>query len=55
MAKIHQKVSDGWRTGHSIEDFAKVRSYLETGRKHTHNPFELLYQLNTTGPWQLPT
>ena len=55
MAKVHQRVSGGWRTSHGIETFARIRSYLETGRKHGHNPYTLLHQLHTTGPWPLPT
>jgi transposase len=54
MAKIHQKISGGWRTSHGIEIFAQIRSYLETARKHGHNPYTALHQLHTTGPWPLP-
>lgn len=55
MAKVHQKISGGWRTGHGIETFARIRSYLETARKHGQNPYTVLEQLHTTGPWPLPT
>lgn len=54
MAKIHQKISGGWRTSHGIEIFAQIRSYLETARKHRQNPYTALHQLHTTGPWPLP-
>lgn len=54
MTKIHQKISGGWRTSHGIEIFARIRSYLETARKHGHNPYTALEQLHTTGPWPLP-
>jgi transposase len=55
MAKVHQRISGGWRTPTGIETFAQIRSYLETGRKHHQNPLDLLYQLFTTGPWPLPS
>jgi transposase len=53
MAKVHQKISGGWRTGDGIETFARIRSYLETARKHQQNPYTVLEQLHTTGPWPL--
>lgn len=55
MTKVHQKISGGWRTSHGIETFAHIRSYLETARKHRQNPYTVLEQLHTTGPWPLPT
>jgi len=55
MAKVHQKISGGWRTGDGIETFARIRSYLETARKHQQNPYTVLEQLHTTGPWPLPS
>ena len=54
MAKIVQKISYGWRTPHGVERFAAIRSYIETGRKHGHDTHDLLTQLFTTGPWQIP-
>lgn len=55
MTKIHQRVSGGWRAPHGIQTFATIRSYIETGRKHGHNPLHLLTQLYTTKPWPIPT
>lgn len=55
MAKVHQKISGGWRTEPGIELFARIRSYLETARKHGQNPYTVLEQLHTSGPWHLPT
>jgi len=55
MAKVHQKISGGWRTGAGIETFAHIRSYLETARKHGQNPYTILEQLHTSAPWPLPT
>ena len=55
MTKIHQRVSGGWRAPHGIQTFATIRSYIETGRKHGHNPLHLLTQLYTTQPWPIPT
>ena len=55
MAKIHQKISGGWRTETGIQIFAHIRSYLETARKHGQNPYTALHHLHTTGPWPLPT
>ena len=54
MTKVHQRISGGWRTGTGIELFAQIRSYLETARKHGQNPYTVLEQLHTTGPWALP-
>ena len=55
MTKTHQKTSGGWRTPQGIKDFATIRSYVETARKHGQNPYTALVQLHTTGPWPLPT
>ena len=55
MAKVHQKISGGWRTETGIQIFAHIRSYLETARKHGQNPYTALHHLHTTGPWLLPT
>jgi hypothetical protein len=54
MVKLQQKISGGWRTQAGIQAFADVRSYIDTARKHGHNPLHALTQLLTTGPWPIP-
>jgi transposase len=54
MVKLQQKISGGWRTTTGIQAFADVRSYIDTTRKHGHNPLHALTQLLTTGPWPIP-
>ena len=54
MVKLQQKISGGWRTEAGIQAFADVRSYIDTARKHGHNPLPALTQLLTTGPWPIP-
>lgn len=54
MVKLQQKISGGWRTEEGIKAFADVRSYIDTARKHGHNPLHALTQLLTTGPWPVP-
>lgn len=54
MVKLQQKISGGWRTETGIQTFANVRSYIDTARKHGHNPLAALTQLLTTGPWPIP-
>lgn len=54
MVKLQQKISGGWRTETGIQHFADARSYIDTARKHGHNPLAALNQLFTTGPWPIP-
>jgi len=54
MAKLQQKISGSFRTEAGARHFATVRSYIETGRKHGLNPFELLARLFNGNPWTLP-
>lgn len=54
MVKLQQKISGAFRTPRGAEAFAAVRSYIETGRKHGHNPLDLLAQLFTGIPWAIP-
>lgn len=54
MIKLQQKISGGWRTETGIQHFANVRSYIDTTRKHGHNPLHALTQLFTTSPWPIP-
>jgi transposase len=54
MVKLQQKISGGWRTQDGIKAFADVRSYIDTARKHGHNPLHALTQLLTGEPWAIP-
>ena len=54
MVKLQQKISGSFRTEHGAQRFVNVRSYIETGRKHDHNPLDLLTQLFNGHPWTLP-
>jgi transposase len=54
MAKLQTKISGSFRSQHGAQNFATVRSYIETGRKHGQNPFELLLQLCRHDPWTIP-
>jgi transposase len=55
MAKLQQKISGTFRTESGAQRFATVRSYIETGRKHGHNPIDLLIAAFTGNPWTIPT
>lgn len=55
MVKLQQKISGTFRTTRSAQNFATIRSYIETGRKHDQNPIRLLEQLFTGTPWAIPT
>lgn len=55
MVKLQQKISGTFRTTRGAEHFATIRSYIETGRKHGHNPIRLLDDLFTGHPWATPT
>lgn len=55
MVKLQQKISGTFRTTRGAERFATIRSYIETGRKHGHNPIDLLTDLFTGHPWTIPT
>jgi transposase len=55
MVKLQQKISGTFRTTRGAERFATIRSYIETGRKHGHNPIDLLTDLFTGHPWAIPT
>ncbi|MGH9124416.1 MAG: IS66 family transposase [Acidimicrobiales bacterium] len=54
MAKLQQKISGCFRTEAGARNFARVRSYIETGRKHGLNPVDLLIDLFMGQPWRLP-
>lgn len=54
MAKLQQKISGTFRTEAGARNFARIRSYIETGRKHGLNPVDLLVDLFTGQPWMVP-
>jgi transposase len=54
MAKLQQKISGTFRTEDGARRFAAIRSYIETGRKHGHNPIDLLVALFNGTPWTIP-
>jgi transposase len=54
MAKLQQKFSGTFRTEAAARNFARVRSYIETGRKHGLNPVDLLISLFMGNPWMIP-
>lgn len=55
MAKLQQKISGTFRGSKGAQRFAAIRSYIETGRKHGHNPLDLLIQLFNGNPWMIPS
>jgi transposase len=54
MAKLQQKISGTFRTEAGACSFGRIRSYIETGRKHGLNPVDLLIDLFKGQPWMLP-
>ena len=51
MAKIRQKVSGTMRTLTGAQNFAKLRSYIQTTAKHDHPMLTALTQLTSGNPW----
>lgn len=54
MARLQTKISGCFRSERGAQSFATVRSYIETGRKHGANPFNILVQLFQHQPWTIP-
>jgi transposase len=54
MARLQTKVSGCFRSQRGAQSFVTVRSYIETGRKHGANPFDILLQLFRHDPWTIP-
>lgn len=54
MAKLQSKISGCFRTEAGARNFGRIRSYVETGRKHGLNPVDLLTELFMGRPWMLP-
>lgn len=55
MAKLQQKISGTFRSEAGARNFATIRSYIDTGRKHGHNPLDILIQLFNGHPWMIPS
>ena len=51
MAKIRQKISGTMRTLTGAQNFAKLRSYIQTTAKHGHPMLTALTQLTSRNPW----
>ena len=51
MGKIRQKISGTMRTITGAENFAKIRSYLQTTAKHGHHALPALTMLTSRNPW----
>jgi transposase len=51
MAKIKQKIAGCMRTVEGASDFATIRSYLATARKHGVSDTEALTSLMSSTPW----
>lgn len=51
MVKLQQKISGTFQSDHGAEDFARIRSYLQTAAKQDQNLLDVLAQLFTIGPW----
>jgi len=51
MIKVKQKISGGFRTLTGARAFARIRSYLSTGRKQGRNLYEACYQLAIGQPF----
>jgi transposase len=54
MARLQTKISGCFRSKRGAQSFATVRSYIETGRKHGENPYDILVQLFQQNPWTIP-
>jgi len=54
MAKIHKKISGCFQSGDNACNYAKVRSYLGTARKHGVGSLDVLAQLFNGEAWMPP-
>jgi transposase len=54
MARLQTKISGCFRSARGAQSFVTVRSYIETGRKHGANPYNILLQLFQHDPWSIP-
>jgi len=51
MVKLKQKISGTMRIHQGAQDFATIRSYLQTGLKQGQNPLHILITLFEGRPW----
>lgn len=54
MPKTLHKITGGFRDLAAAQAWARMRSYIETARKHGLNPLEVLLDLFAGRPWALP-
>ncbi|GAB3170620.1 hypothetical protein GCM10027059_37360 [Myceligenerans halotolerans] len=54
MVKAQQKISGGWHTTHGARRYARIRSYLATAAKNTHDRYTALINLFEGQPWHIP-
>ena len=54
MTKLHKKVSGCFQSEHGAHDFAAIRSYLGTARKHGVGALVVLSQLFKGEAWMPP-
>jgi transposase len=51
MVKLHDKISGSFRSEAGAQNFATIRSYLQTAGLQHQNRLAVLRQLFTEGPW----
>ena len=45
MMKCKQKISDGFRSNHGAQEFARIRGFISTARKQEWNIFEVIRKI----------